>query len=44
VTQQCNVARLRVDLDHINMRTVVEENVLWVEKVGFIESGRNAER
>src|SRR5262245_31587635 len=44
VTQQCNVPGLGIDLDHSNVRTIVQEHVLGIEEAGFIETGDHAER
>ena len=39
VTQQRNVAGLGIDLDHRNMRTIVEEHVLGIEEAGLVQTG-----
>src|SRR5215510_2533340 len=44
VTQQCNVPGLGIDLDHSNVRTIVQKHVLGIEEAGFIETGDHAER
>src|SRR5262249_39439738 len=43
VTQQRNVPGLGIDLDHGNVRTIVEEHVLGIEEAGFVETGDHAE-
>src|SRR5215467_5692604 len=44
VTQQRNVPGLGIDLDHGNVRAVVDEHVLGIEEADFIEARDHAER